>query len=386
MRWTLLTLAAGLLFGREPDEWLVRTGPAMTGEERRLYRQLPGEPARRAFRENFWRDKAIGESEFLARSAYADGVFGSGREGSGANTDQGRVYIANGPPSSVHRLPSSRILVPCEVWYFDSLPRAGYRSRVQLLFYRKNGTGDFTLYSPQLNSIRDLLVPQPGTRSMFPVNDIVTSNAIRDRLKTSPAEEEIIEAATGVARGVTGAGNDELLSRAASILFMLRRQEGESLRPHVDSTFTPLLRPDIRMVQYRVDRIPVVEIQLRAIAAARVALIVEDRLGVVERSEIPLGLSAARQVHYTHRLFLLPGSYRVSYEADGKWSSASLKVEDDPAAGLTGEGLSVMPGDLQLAIAPDPHGADAQRAIAEQLRRRNQADTRAAVNSAAIAP
>jgi GWxTD domain-containing protein len=340
----------------------------MTPAERKLYQSL-NQDERVSFRRAFWTNKSITEAQYFERTSYADTMFASGREGSGANTDQGRIYIANGAPSSTHRLPSSRIFVPCEVWYYDSLPQTGYRARLQFLFYRKAGAGDYRLYSPSLNSIRDLLVPQPGTRSMFPVNDIVTQNDIRNRLKYTPAEEEIVEAATGVARGVTGAENSDIVARATSVARMIAR-EGGSLTPHVESRLLPASAPQVRVLQFRVDGAPVVDVQVRVRASVSVALTLEDRGVVIERSRVPLGFDGPRSVLYTQRFFLLPGLYQLWIEADGARTGASVRVSQDSSQALIGEAFEEEPGELRFAITPDPRSADAREAIERQVRLR----------------
>lgn len=352
------------------DPWLVRLAPALTAEEKKLYRSLSTEGERDAFRRAFWRDKAIPESEYLQRLDYVDGAFGSGQTGSGANTDQGRVYLANGAPNSVHRLPSSRVFVPCEVWYYDSLPRTGYRSRLQFLFYKKAAIGDFRLYSPQLNTIRALLIPQPATRGMFPVNDEITANDIRNRLKSSPAEEEIVEAATGVARGVTGVGNGEILSRAVSTAHMIRREPG-MVRTEVESRFEVAPSPDLRVLQFWAGDTPVVDVQLRVRAAARIRLAVDSTAGRLEETEIPLGFPDTRSVVCIQRFFLLPGQYSLAVEVDGNRSVMPLRVNGDKTAGISGEGLEEKPGDIRIALTPDPRGPVAQEAIARQNRQQD---------------
>ena len=91
------------------DGWLDRTSPVMTPVERSAYRKLVSEAERQSFQKAFWTDKRIIESAYLERAALVDQTYGSGRAGSGANTDQGRLYLASGVPTVVHRLPSSRV-------------------------------------------------------------------------------------------------------------------------------------------------------------------------------------------------------------------------------------------------------------------------------------
>lgn len=351
--------------------WFVLTSPAMTAQERKAYRSLGNDREREAFERSFWAGKSITEAQYLERVAYADVNFGSGVQGSGPNTDQGRIYIANGAPASTHRLPSSRVFVACEVWYYDSLPRSGYRARLQLLFYRRNGTGDFRLFSPALDSIRSLLIPQPGTRLMFPVNDVITANDIRDRLKYSPAEEEVVEAAVGVARGITGTGNAEILSRVSSVAHMIRQDRDAKIE--VNSRFTVSAPPEVRILQFWVGDIPVTDIQVRSEAVARIGIEVMERSAGIERSEIPLDLPSPRSVLYIQRVFLAPGNYTLVASVDGRRTLLPFTVSEDRSVVLRGEGLEEKPGDLRLSLTPDPRTDDARRILAERLARRNRA-------------
>src|SRR5207244_4499225 len=78
------------------------------------------------------------ESEYRERSDYVNARFGSGRQGSGGNTDRGRVYLNMGPPNGVTRLASSRVFFPIEIWRYSEAPDLGIRYELQLLFYQRN--------------------------------------------------------------------------------------------------------------------------------------------------------------------------------------------------------------------------------------------------------
>ncbi len=362
--------ASFVMAGANSDSWFTRTSPAMTGDERNAYRKLSSEAEREGFRLAFWNGKAVLESDYMERVAHADGMYGSGREGSGANTDQGRLYIASGPPTAIHRLPSSRIFVACEVWQYDSLPGTGYKSRLQFLFFRKASAGDFRLYWPGLHSIRDLLIPQPGTRLMFPVNDIVTANDIRDRLHYSPAEEEIVEASTGIARGITGSGNGEILGRATSISAMVH--QGTGSLPVVASKFSVADAPEIRAIQFWSGEVPVSDIQVRTKASKSIALSLDSVTGPnktrtrLENTSIPLGLEDPKPVLYTQRFFLPPGQYLLTVTIDG-FAPYVKGIQVTTDRQVTGEALTPNEGDLRISMLTDPQSADAKQTIAGRL-------------------
>ena len=91
--------------------WLDLVAPILTPAEKKVYLALNSEE-RPKFEEEFWSHKAITSQEYAERVAYIDAKFGSTKLGSGANTDQGRVYLALGAPNKVTRIPSSRIFWP----------------------------------------------------------------------------------------------------------------------------------------------------------------------------------------------------------------------------------------------------------------------------------
>lgn len=338
------------------DLWLTRLSPVFTSEERKIYRGLASERERAAFREAFWKGKAFSEPEYLARLEYADSAFGSGQLGSGANTDQGRMYLANGAPNSIYRVPSSRIFFPAEIWFYDSLPGTGYRSKLQFLFFKRNNVGDFHLYSPQLHTIRALMIPQAGTRGLFGVNDEITANDIRGRLKTSPAEEEIVEAAIGVARGVTGAENGTILAKAMSPSAMVR----SSVRTEVLSSFHPLT-PEVRVIRFSVDGYPVIDIQVRTRASRAISLRISRQGETLEESVIPLGYPEPKPVLYTHRFFLPAGEYKLVIDSDGVVASQTLRIDTEP--GLRGEAFEEIAGEVKISFTPDARGEIAREAI-----------------------
>ena len=199
--------------------WLDQVAPIMTNVEKKTYLSMDSS-ARARFESEFFEGKAVSGEEYFRRLAYVDAMFGSSRPASGANTDQGRVYLSIGPPSKVARFASSRVFVPLEIWYYDVVPGI-LNTELRLIFYQKNSMGLPRLYSPLTDTIRALLVPQAATRSMFGPNDSVTESDIRNILKVRPAEEEIISAAVNVATGIKYSGNEEILGQVSSPMAML---------------------------------------------------------------------------------------------------------------------------------------------------------------------
>ena len=265
-------------------------------------------------RQAFWDDKAIAADEYFRRLSYVDANFGSGKPGSGVNTDQGRVYLALGASNGITRVASSKYFFPLEIWNYAGVPRLGIGSELRLIFYLKNGRGLPKLYSPTVDTIRALLVPQAGLLGMFGPNDEISEADIRGTLNYSPTEEEIISAAVNVSPGIKGSGNQEVLGRVASPQTMLRRD----LQPLVHSEFS-VWRPKMEMLLSRSKYGGMqVDLSFELEARAEVSLEVLEGDSTVWRNVIALKFENARAVQLLHRLNLLPGSYRVVVGADKK--------------------------------------------------------------------
>jgi VWFA-related protein len=63
------------------------------------------------------------------------------------NTDQGRIFLINGPPDGIRRIDCQDVFWPLEIWYYERL-EALRLSKVVLLFYQSFGTGDYRLWTP----------------------------------------------------------------------------------------------------------------------------------------------------------------------------------------------------------------------------------------------
>lgn len=319
-----------LAFAAASDLWLARVGPAMSTQERERYSSLRSEEEREGFRDSFWTGKSVSAEEYFNRVEHVDLKFGSGKPGSGANTDQGRIYLALGPPTSILQLTSSRILVPLEVWRYDHVPGLSISSEIQLLFFQAPGVGFPKLYSPQLHTLRSLIIQNAGTRGAFPVNDIVTANDLHNRLRLSPTELEVVDAAMTVARGVRGSGNSEILFEVQSPARMLNKPLTAKVQSRVLSAAE---RPVFSSVQSRTqDRVPAIDITVDAVVKRSIGLEVEG----LERTATKASFDAPAELTYSQRLYLLPGDWSVTVVVDGLRFNYPVSVkpvsDDQPLA------------------------------------------------------
>ena len=304
-----------------------RVDPVVTASEKKAWLALPPE-GRAAFEQAFWANKGIAGDEYFRRADYIDSTFGSGKTGSGARTDQGRVWLSLGAPTRVMHLPSSRVFVPLDIWYYDVIPGV-IDTEVRLIFFRPNSQGLPKLYSPQTDTIRALLVPQSATRSMFGPNDGVTESDIRQKLLVGPVEDEVVSAAVHVATGVFGNGNEEILGRISSPGEMLGKPQKASVNSRL---ITGRLKMDVMQTRSAFAETQV-DFHIESLAQKEISFEVLQGSATIYQNRLSLRFPAAKAITYTHRLDLLPGSYRVLFTADGKPSVSALDVGELPALG-----------------------------------------------------
>jgi GWxTD domain-containing protein len=342
------------------DTWLERVAPVIDGPERERYLALATENERQNFREAFWEGKTVTSDEYFARITHIDAQYGSDKPGSGANTDQGRVYLALGAPAAVHRVPSSRLFVPTEIWYYDHVPGLNYSSRIQLLFYRARDAGFLRLYSPRLNTLRSLLLPQSGLRGIFGVNDEINANDILNQLNVSPVEQEVVQASMSVAHGVSGSGNSEILALAANPRAMLRRKVLESTRSRIRFATE---RPKLDYQQFRTpENLVAIDLQITAKVQSQLTIEVPG----LDSFETNLPFAEPRPVDYSQRLYLLPGRYYLQVLADGFPTAFQVEV-----APLT-ESLKPLPPETELTYKANLFPGAAWASLGRQYLRRGQ--------------
>jgi GWxTD domain-containing protein len=176
--WILVLVIVGLLPGLlsaqtalspKLKKWIDEEVPyIITVKEKDVFMKLETDADRDRFIEEFWRqrDPTPGtprnefKDEHYRRIEYANKTFGRGTPFQGWRTERGRIYIILGPPVDVQRIISSDAY-PMELWYYVGNPVLGQASNFRLLFFQKNGGGDYVLYNPSGNSPKEL-VSNPG--------------------------------------------------------------------------------------------------------------------------------------------------------------------------------------------------------------------------------
>ncbi len=151
----------------------------ITPKEKEVFLKLESDNERDLFIEQFWRQRDPTpntprnefKDEHYRRIEYATKKFGKGTPTKGWRTDRGRFYIMLGSPYHVERF-STPDINPIEVWYYHGNPKLGQASNFRLLFFQRNGTGDFEHYSPAADGPKSLVPFNQRTHEFFnPVSD-----------------------------------------------------------------------------------------------------------------------------------------------------------------------------------------------------------------------
>ena len=137
-------------------EWLERDVTyIITKDEKDAFLRLTTNEARDKFIEDFWaiRNPNPGspsnsfKDEIYQRIAFANARFGIGSGVEGWRSDRGRTYITLGPPQQKEIFRNSANLYPMEIWFYSS-PNPALPPFFYVMFYQREGSGDYRFYSP----------------------------------------------------------------------------------------------------------------------------------------------------------------------------------------------------------------------------------------------
>jgi GWxTD domain-containing protein len=142
----------------------------VTPRERDVYMRLATDKERRIFIEAFWkqRDPTPGtprnefREEHYRRLAYADQMFGRGTSLPGWRTDRGRIYIILGPPKNIESYDNVQNVFPTQIWFYLGDPGLGLPTGFNVIFFKKQGMGDYVLYSPVTDGPASLIADDTG--------------------------------------------------------------------------------------------------------------------------------------------------------------------------------------------------------------------------------
>jgi GWxTD domain-containing protein len=151
--------------------WLdEEVGYIITPKERDVFLRLETDKERDVFIDAFWnqRDPTPGttrnefKEEHYRRLDYANKIYGRSSPLPGWKTDRGRVYIVLGPPKNVEQFDDVNNVYPVEIWFYQPDEASGLPTAFNVIFFKRNGIGDYVLYSPAQDGPRSLVSTAMG--------------------------------------------------------------------------------------------------------------------------------------------------------------------------------------------------------------------------------
>jgi GWxTD domain-containing protein len=138
--------------------------------ERDVFLQLKTDRERDIFIEAFWkqRDPTPGtpQNEFREehgkRLEYANKIYGRSSPLPGWKTDRGRIYIILGPPRNIEQYTNVNGVYPTEIWFYMGDASLGLPTAFNVIFFKRNGVGDYIFYSPTNDGPRSLVAESMG--------------------------------------------------------------------------------------------------------------------------------------------------------------------------------------------------------------------------------
>jgi len=189
-------------------DWLERdVAYIITKDERDTFLRLTTDDARDKFIENFWeiRNPDPGsptnsyKDEIYQRIAFANARFSIGSGTDGWRTDRGRTYITLGLPAQKQVFRNSANLYPIEIWFYSNahpdLPPFFY-----VMFYQREGSGDYRFYSPYLDGPDKLATGVEAINSRIAALRMIRDSAGPEvaRVSLSLLPDEPVDLNTGI--------------------------------------------------------------------------------------------------------------------------------------------------------------------------------------------
>lgn len=155
--------------GPKYQDWLNLTTYIMLPQEKEVFFKLQSDFERDVFIESFWkqRDPTPGtpkneyKEEIQRRWDYVNTEFHKDTPRPGWMTDRGRIYMILGEPQTRERI-SMPDIHPCELWTYHGDTSKGLPTFFGLIFFRRQGIGELTLYSPAADGPKSLIVYWPN--------------------------------------------------------------------------------------------------------------------------------------------------------------------------------------------------------------------------------
>ncbi len=147
----------------------------ITPKEKEVFLKLDNDRERELFIEAFWKQRDPNpntpENEFkkehFRRISYANQWLGRDSPGPGWRTAMGRIYIMLGEPNSIDRFENLTEVVPTIIWFYEGKMEAGLPNAFNVVFFKREGTAEWTLYSPIKYGPQALLIQYAGDQTDY---------------------------------------------------------------------------------------------------------------------------------------------------------------------------------------------------------------------------
>jgi GWxTD domain-containing protein len=144
----------------------------ITKRERDVFLKLQTDKERDIFIEAFWKHRDPlpetprneFEEEHYRRLNHANATFGRSSPLPGWKTDRGRIYILLGEPRNIEQYTNVNGVYPTEIWFYMGDEALGLPAGFNVIFFKRNGVGDYVLYSPSADGPQALIA---DTQSAF---------------------------------------------------------------------------------------------------------------------------------------------------------------------------------------------------------------------------
>ena len=142
----------------------------ITAHERDVFLHLQTDKERDIFVEAFWKHRDPlpetprneFEEEHFRRLNYANSTYGRSTPLPGWKTDRGRIHILLGPPKNIEQYTNVNGVYPVEIWFYLGDPDLGLPTGFNVIFFKREGAGDYILYSPTDDGPRSLIADSMG--------------------------------------------------------------------------------------------------------------------------------------------------------------------------------------------------------------------------------
>lgn len=147
----------------------------ITPKERDVFLKLGSDRERERFIEAFWKQRDPtpdtpdneARKEHYRRIAYANSRLGRDTPGKGWRTPMGRIYITLGEPKTIESFENTTELRPTVIWFYEGLSAPGLPTAFNVVFFKRDGVGDWVLYSPVSHGPQSLLINSYGDPSDY---------------------------------------------------------------------------------------------------------------------------------------------------------------------------------------------------------------------------